>query len=156
LESGRGNDLFSGGPGSDTYAFGSGSLGHQTIQDSDDPADANALDFTYLGGPVTIDLRETGPQLVSPGLILSLPSPLAIANGNGSAFNDTIVGNARNNLITGGGGADSVDGGAGDDTIYGYRRQVVYLDFDSWVTHIDLTRFPNQHIYTQSERDAIE
>ncbi len=157
LQAGEGDDLLAGGPGSDDYVFGSGVLGSDTIEDSDAPSDANALDFSELGGPATIDLNQMGPQLVSPGLlVLSLPSSMAISDVYGSAFDDVISGNARDNTLAGGGGADSIDGGAGNDLIYGYRSQVVYLDFDSWATHIDLTKFPNQHVYTQEERDAIE
>ena len=115
------------------------------------------LDFASFGGRVTIDLTMVGPQVISPGLLtLSLSGPTAIEDVHGSAFNDIITGNARDNRIYGDGGADVIDGGPGNDYIHGSRTQLVYLDFDSWVTRVNPSLVPLQHVYTQEERDAIQ
>ena len=74
----RGNDFLAGGPGNDTYVFGPGTLGSDSIHEAEN-ADEDALDFSTFGGPVTIDLGLVGVQDISPGLLtLSFSGPAAI------------------------------------------------------------------------------
>src|SRR5262249_37004614 len=126
-----------------------GPQGNDTVVKTPDQG-KGALDFSEFEGPVQVDLRQSGPQVVSPGLLtLTLSSPSGVTDVLGSPFDDTIFGNAADNVLRGGAGQDLLVGFAGNDTLQGGFTQVVYLDFDS------LT-IPGQHVYTQDERDTIQ
>ncbi|MHC4404873.1 MAG: calcium-binding protein, partial [Planctomycetota bacterium] len=149
LEGGGGDDLLSGGYGSDTYVFQGEDLGSNAI---DEPTDnsGDTVDLSGFGAPATVNLGSTQKQTVSPGqLDLTFTGDEAIDNAIGTAFSDVILGNALNNKISGGGGLDSLNGGDGDDWLTAGTTRRVYLDFDSATD-------PGEHVYTPSERDAIQ
>ncbi len=149
LEGGPGDDINSGGDGDDTYTFAGLNLGLDVIDEADN-ASNDTLDFFGLLAAVDVDLSAVGQQTVAPGnLQLELTGANTIENAIGTVFSDTLAGNDSNNKLVGGGGLDSVYGGAGDDYLTASRTRHVLLDFDSQTDGLD-------HVYTQSERDAIQ
>jgi Ca2+-binding RTX toxin-like protein len=114
-----GNDKLIGGIGNDTYIFFGAQLGSDVIVE-DASLDADTLDFTFLSGPVNVNLANTATQVVSTGnLTLQLSSATGIENVIGTFFADTIRGNSRNNDLRGALGNDSLFGEAGDDDLFG-------------------------------------
>ena len=115
LAGGAGNDRMTGGMGDDTYVLVPGS-----IDEVEDQAGVDLLDFSGAVWPVTVDLRigngrtqrvdEQGNLLAMTGLI---------ENVIGSPFADAIRGNAADNTLAGGAGNDVLLGDAGDDTLVG-------------------------------------
>ena len=154
LEGGAGNDSLVGGGGNDTFAFNGGSSGSQTIVEQPGTGVAG-LDFSQAPAGISINLSQSGPQAVMPAtlndgaLTLTLADPLGIDNVLGSSYNDTIIGNANDNTLIGGGGDDLIAGLGGNDLIEGAVTRTVYLDFDTY-------ELPGQHVYTPTERDAIQ
>jgi Ca2+-binding RTX toxin-like protein len=119
ITGGRGNDKLIGGIGNDTYIFWDLQLGSDTIVE-DASLDADTLDFTFLSGPIHVNLASTSLQTVNAGnLTLQLSSSTGIENVFGTFFADTIRGNARNNDLRGALGNDSLFGEAGDDDLFG-------------------------------------
>jgi hypothetical protein len=157
VDLGGGNDRFviggtavtgtlTGGTGDDGYAFVAGLTGDLTVSEPAN-ADTDTLDFSNLTtGAVTVDLAVKTRQPVAPGLSLTLASDTGIENVVGTQFADNIRGNARNNQLL---GADLPDDRVGNGPAWNGRTQTVYLDFDSKTQ-------PNDHVYTQAERDAIQ
>ncbi|MGB7324249.1 MAG: putative Ig domain-containing protein, partial [Rubripirellula sp.] len=97
-----------------------------------------------------LDLTIVGLQTIAAGfLAIDLADPARIENAVGTVFDDRLFGNAANNRIVGGGGSDFVYGDDGDDYLTAARTRFVYLDFDSQTG-------TGNHVYTQTERDAIE
>ena len=149
LVGGAGNDSLVGGGGNDTFAFNSGSSGNQTVVEPEGTNIAT-LDFSNAPAGISIDLGQTGPQTVIPGVLtLSLSNPMGISNVLGSPYDDTIIGNARDNTLLGGGGEDLIAGLGGNDVLEGGITRVVLLDFDTDTT-------PGDHVYTPEERTEIE
>ncbi len=154
LEGGRGNDTLAGGAGDDTYVFAGADLGADVIVEADAQGN-DALDFTRLAGPVSLDLAQTGPQEVSPGVLtLQLIAGLGDAGTGtgvetvlGTPYADSVRGNARDNRLLGG-GLDRLFGAGGNDYLQGGLTQVVYLDFDSFAS-------PYLYAYTAADRADI-
>jgi Ca2+-binding RTX toxin-like protein len=145
-----GDDTVFGGSGSDAYYFRGNHLGSDTLVDS---ATGNALNFLSFGGPVDLDLRNSGLQVVNHGaassLSLTLPDPMAFSTVIGSSFGDTIIGNnAADQTLIGAGGGDAITAGSGNVYIQGYVTQVVLIDFEE-------SAAPNAHLYTPAEKAAI-
>ena len=92
-----GNDYIKGGGGADTI---NGGGGIDTASYADSGAGVNVSLGTGQGSGGT----AAGDVLIS------------IENLQGSAFNDSVVGNASNNIFEGLDGADTIDGGGGTDT----------------------------------------
>ncbi len=155
LEGGRGDDTLAGGAGDDTYVFAGSDLGTDVVVEADGQGD-DALDFTRLAGPADLDLADTAPQVVSPGVLTLqlVADPAAPGTGNGvetvlgTPYADAIRGNDRDNRLYGGGGRDRLDGRAGDDLLQGGLTQVVYLDFDA-------VNSPRLYAYTPADRAAV-
>ena len=148
LVGGAGNDSLVGGGGTDTFAFNGGSSGSQTVVE---PAGTNiaTLDFSNAPDGISINLGQTGPQAVIPGVLtLTLSDPMGISNVLGSPYDDTIIGNNRDNTLIGGGGEDLILGMGGNDLIEGGVTRTVYLDFTTDTT-------PGDHIYTPTEQAEI-
>jgi Ca2+-binding RTX toxin-like protein len=104
-------DLLLGGAGNDQIIVwtGEGSEGDATIVDGGTGVDSLIFSSYY---DITLDLRITGDQLISPGVHMVVSN---IENVMGSYGNDRITGDAGNNVIIGGAGNDVLDGGAGFD-----------------------------------------
>lgn len=148
IAGGGGDDNMTGGAGDDTYLFTATLLGSDTIGEGAD-ADADVLDFSAFGGPITLDLALTTPQVIAGAdLSLTLSSALGIENVIGSRFGDAVLGNDRDNKLL---GADALDDRFADANGWNGVTQVVYLDFDSQQS---LLVSPD-HDYTPAERDAI-
>ncbi|MBY0322259.1 MAG: VCBS domain-containing protein [Reyranella sp.] len=145
LDGGDGNDSLGGGNGNDTLAGGTGNdtLGGNA---GDDAIDGGAGTDTaiYIGstGGVTVNLvagTATGDASIGSDTLTSIESV------QGTAFDDTLIGNsAVNNLfgregndtLSGGDGGDFFRGSAGNDIIdggfaYDYARPDRINDFDA-------------------------
>jgi len=100
LFGGSGDDLLDGGPGADTLNGGPGT---------------DTADYSSSSAAVTVNL-QTG--LASggdaQGDILN-----DIENIQGSAFNDTLIGDGGANTLAGGPGADTLVGAGGNDILFG-------------------------------------
>ncbi len=142
---GGGNDTLVGGNGNDTYRFDGSSLGTDRVDESTGNGE-DTLDFAGHAWAVTVDLGVTAPQVVSPGLTLTLVG--AIENAYGTEFNDSLTGNSLANKLFGVNGNDTLIGMDGSDTLSAGRRRVVYLDFDS-------ASEVGEHVYSPAERTAI-
>jgi Ca2+-binding RTX toxin-like protein len=143
------NDTVAGGTGNDTYVFVGTNLGNISINEAALPAPDNSvdtLDFSSYGAPVNLDLSSTSPQQISAGTTLTLSDGMGIENVVGSGFADTIKGNGRDNTLL---GADYLPPPTASPPPNNGKTQWVLLDFDSKTD-------PGEHIYTQSERDAIQ
>ena len=150
LAGGAGNDSLVGGGGNDTFAFNGGSSGSQTVDEPEGTGNAGARLLERARGPISIDLGQTGPQVVIAGTLDSDSSdPKGISNVLGSPYDDTIIGNARDNIFLGGGGDDLIAGLGGNDVLEGGITRTVLLDFDTDTT-------PGDHVYTPEERTEIE
>ena len=88
LTAGAGNNVLSGGAGSDTASYAT------------------------AGSAVNLSLAIAGAQATGGSGTDTLVN---IENLTGSNFADTLTGNAGNNVLTGGLGADTLTGGAGND-----------------------------------------
>ena len=120
LFGGPGNDRMDGGDGSDTFVFAGGFLGSDTAYETLGAPGADTLDFSELSGPVTLDMRRAGPQVVNPThLTLTLVDPNAFENVIGSAFGGTMDGNDADNHLVGGAGDDIIHGHGGNDLLEG-------------------------------------
>jgi Ca2+-binding RTX toxin-like protein len=117
LVAGNGGDVLMGGTGGTTYRFAGTGLGSVTVAPASDASD-DTLDFSQLGGAVTLDLTSAAAQPVSPaaGLTLTVSRPLGITGVVDTPFNDTITGNTRDDSFTVQGGNDTFTGGGGNDT----------------------------------------
>ena len=115
LHGGPGNDTMTGGMGDDTYVLVPGS-----IDEVEDQAGVDLLDFSGAVWPVTVDLRigNGRKQRVDEQENLLAITGL-IENVIGSPFADVIRGNAADNTLAGGAGNDVLLGDAGDDTLVG-------------------------------------
>jgi Ca2+-binding RTX toxin-like protein len=132
---GYGNDMISGGlgtdrldgqSGNDTYVFDDSgndrAAGTDTVVDVDG---TDTLDFSNFFAAVTVNLSLTTAQTVGTGpleinaQIIQLSSGLAIENVIGSGEADTITGNGLGNKIYGNAGNDTIGGGTGNDSIWG-------------------------------------
>ena len=99
LEGGAGDDQLTGNTGNDTYRFGAGTLGSDTVTEAAN-TESDWLDFTSLGQAATVDLAITTSQNVASGVLsLTLTSNTGIENVRGSAFGDTISANTRSNIF---------------------------------------------------------
>ncbi len=151
---GAGNDSITGGGGADSFYFSGGQLGSDTINET---STGNTLNFYGFGGPINLNLNQTGTQILDQSaaskLTLTLPNPAAFNSVVGTPYADAIVGNTGSGAATiiGGGGKDSLVAGNGTDLVQGYITQVVYLDFPS-----PTQTLPGDHTYTPLEEAAIQ
>ncbi|WP_414472602.1 calcium-binding protein [Microvirga sp. M2] len=99
---GAGSEVFVGGKGNDVYDGGAGS---------------DTVDYSAATGGITVDLSQTGQQVIGGGYDSN--TLVNIENIVGGANGDWIKGNAADNLLQGGAGNDTLDGGAGNDTLEG-------------------------------------
>ncbi|HSQ38227.1 MAG TPA: PKD domain-containing protein, partial [Acidimicrobiia bacterium] len=106
----EGNDRICGGDGDDTLT---GGLGNDLI---DGGAGADTAAYDTAPSAVTVSLGTT-PGTATGGH--GSDSLTGIENVNGSAFNDTLIGDAAANILAGLGGDDNITGGAGNDAIIG-------------------------------------
>ncbi|HEY9697722.1 MAG TPA: hypothetical protein V6D10_10695 [Trichocoleus sp.] len=84
----------------------------------------NATNLT--GAALTVDLSKSTFSIAF-GENRFLDRPTAgLLNVNGTAQDDSIIGNGANNILIGNGGSDDLTGGAGDDTLEG-RQGLDYL-----------------------------
>lgn len=109
IDGGLGNDRLDGGLGNDTLRGGGG---------------IDTAVYADVSNGVRVNLSITTAQNTVAGGIDTL---VAIANLEGSRFNDVLTGNNFNNSIFGMAGNDTIDGGAGNDFIYsGLGRDTLY------------------------------
>ncbi|WP_395679537.1 M10 family metallopeptidase C-terminal domain-containing protein [Inquilinus sp.] len=130
LRGGAGNDVIVGGDGNDTIWSGSGAdqlfggtgIDIATYSDSIAAVSVNLLIGTGSGGYSNLDTL------------------FDFENVNGSAFDDTLIGNALGNVLRGMNGNDTLRGGAGADTLNGEGGidLASYSDSGAAVT-VDLT-----------------
>jgi Ca2+-binding RTX toxin-like protein len=76
----------------------------------------DTITFSNLSG-INLDLSQTGPQTVSPGISVTLVG--SFQNVVGTSGNDVIRGNDAANYLAGGAGNDSLLAGTGDATLEG-------------------------------------
>ena len=110
LQGGDGNDVLDGGLGDDILVGGSGA---DTLQGG---SGNNTATYALSNEAVQVYLDSQSPNT---GGHAEGDSLTDIQNLEGSAFNDTLVGNAAANLLMGGGGDDTLTGAAGADTLEG-------------------------------------
>jgi hypothetical protein len=149
---GTGNDTFTGGGGADTFFFNGSHLGNDVINE---PSSGNTLNFYGFGGPINLNLSQSGAQTLcrsaAANLGLTLTNPLAFNTVIGTPYADVIQGNgAARETIIGAGGADSLMAGSGTDYVQGAVTRVVYLQF---LTAAQTP--PGEHVYTASEQSAV-
>ncbi|HBH51207.1 MAG TPA: hypothetical protein DDY91_04870, partial [Planctomycetaceae bacterium] len=120
LEGRGGNDQIVGREGNDTYAFAVNSpLGTDTLTELP-KGGVDTLDFSGTASEgLTVDLAQSGTQVVSSRLSLNLGSGDVFENAVGGNGADTLRGNALANGLTGNGGYDQLIGLAGNDTLTG-------------------------------------
>ncbi len=151
---GTGNDNITGGGGADSFYFSGSQLGSDTINET---SSGNTLNFYGFGGPINLNLNQTGTQILDQSaaskLTLTLPNPAAFNSVVGTPYADAIMGNTGTSAATiiGGGGKDSLVAGNGTDLVQGYITQVVYLDFPT-----PTQTLPGDHTYTPLEEAAIQ
>ncbi len=111
-----GNDQVMGGAGSDSYRFAADSvLGSDVLDETGGGTDT--LDFSStLGQAVSVDLGQSGAQVVNAFLTLTLGSATTFENLIGGTQGDTLTGNTLVNAITGGPGDDQMAGATGNDS----------------------------------------
>ena len=99
VDGGPGNDLLIVLSGDNVYRGGAG---------------LDTLDFSLIGGPVTVDLAVSTLQLFGGGSV-TLPD-LDIENVRGTSAADTLSGSSDHNVFDGLAGADTLVGRGGHDT----------------------------------------
>ncbi len=117
LEGGAGNDVLRGGAGNDTLNGGASVL----------LTHPEAVIAVEIDGTDTADYSTDGPAGVTVNLLTGVATDstggtdtlLSMENANGSAFNDTIIGNDAANVLSGLGGNDNLRGNAGADALAG-------------------------------------
>lgn len=127
-------NILDGGPGTNTLTGGAaGDNLRPYAAGSTDTVDGNGgddfLDYIFSNGPVTVDLRDTGPQDTGSAGTDTLSDIESIAGGDGT--DDVLIGTNGFNIIVGGelpgtttgddlmlglGGDDAFTAGAGNDT----------------------------------------
>lgn len=109
LIGGDGNDNLKGGDGDDRLAGGSGA------DNLDGGAGEDVADYSASSSAVTVDLNAgTGSGGHATGDVLS-----GIESVDGSAFNDTLLGDGGANVLSGGSGDDVLTGRGGADELFG-------------------------------------
>ncbi len=132
------NNTLTGGAGHDFYLFDTDlALGSDTINEAGGGNDK--LDFSATTTRnVTVDLSQSGAQVVNAGLTLTLSSDSAMENVTGGTLNDTLGANSRSNILTGGAGNDTyvldTDLALGSDTINEAGGGIDTLDFSTTIT----------------------
>ena len=142
LEGGAGNDLLEGGAAADILRGG---------DETKDDGKNDIAAYSESAGGVTVDLRLTGPQLITnadgtsnhdaagdtlvgiEGLDGSIHADKLIGNGEtnelyGDEGNDTLMGEGGDDKIDGGPGQDTLWGGTGADTFVFYNEGDVSAD----------------------------
>lgn len=114
LQSGYSNDTMLGGAGDDV-------LGIEDYATTRVVDGGSGVDMLYFGSAgfsagVVLDLNKAGPQLIAPGVVVTVAN---IENVSGSNGADIIVGDASANQLRGNSGADTLFGGGGNDQISG-------------------------------------
>lgn len=110
LNGAGGNDSLVGGAGNDSIIGGAGA---DTI---DGGADNDTVSYTASTAAINVNLTLTTAQSGGDAAsdILS-----GIENVEGSAYNDTIIGDTNANILIGNAGNDTITAGNGNDTIIG-------------------------------------
>jgi Ca2+-binding RTX toxin-like protein len=127
-------DGLNGGAGADTLQGLGGDWDDLHGEAGDDlldggPGGNDAASYWSATGGVRVDLNLQGvAQVVGGGH--GTDTLIGIENLNGSAFNDTLIGNGGNNYFQARAGDDSVLGGGGVDTIDYYEGQGVTVDLN--------------------------
>ncbi len=145
------DNVLSGGPGNDTYAFDTDlALGLDTIIETSGASDTLDFGLTTTRS-ITIDLSRATSQVVNAGLTLTLSSATMIEIVIGGTQGDMLTGNSLSNILTGGAGNDiyifDTDLTLGNDTINESGGGVDTLDFSSTTTRsvsVDLSKSPSQ------------
>jgi serralysin len=114
-----GEDVMTGGAGSDTYYVNSaGDQVFEGLNAGTDTVVSRLFSYTLGSNVENLTLDNTPTVLVlQPGGGFALV-PSAV-NGTGNSLNNTIIGNDRNNSLSGLDGNDSLYGGNGTDTLNG-------------------------------------
>jgi Ca2+-binding RTX toxin-like protein len=110
LIGGGGNDTLEGGAGADTF-YGDASSGSAPNDGSLD-----TVSYSLSATAVTANLADPGKNT---GLDAVGDTYFGIRGLEGSAFNDTLVGDDNANRLEGGAGDDTLIGGLGADTLIG-------------------------------------
>ena len=115
------------------------------------------LDFSAALAAIQINLGQTGPQTVIPGVLnLTLSDPDGDPrNVLGSPYNDSIIGNARDNTLLGlRGGEDLIAGLGGGTDVLEVAADHAALHLPR---HFDIRHRPSAtHIYTSEEQTDIQ
>lgn len=110
LHGGSGNDSLQGSDGDDLLT---GSTGDDILNGG---TGFDTLSYAGASGPITLDLSLVGAQDTGSSGVDTL---LNIERIEGSAFDDSLIGNSLNNVLVGGDGADYLSGGDGFDILFG-------------------------------------
>ncbi|GGF50831.1 hypothetical protein GCM10011332_00080 [Terasakiella brassicae] len=107
---------------------------------------------SYAGSTdgVHVDLANMSQQFVS--LSQGYDTLYAIENVDGSAFNDTLIGDMGANLLTGADGDDTLTGGGGVDVLDGGNGKNLYI----YSSAIDSTQGAADVIKSLTPQDAIQ
>jgi Ca2+-binding RTX toxin-like protein len=108
---GDGNDSAYGGAGSEAFVGGAGN------DFMDGGAGSDTVDYSGATGAITVDLVQTGRQVIGGGY--DFDTLVNIENIVGGAGADWMKGNSADNRLDGGTGNDTLEGGAGNDTLNG-------------------------------------
>ncbi len=127
LNGGNGDDVLRGGDSDDVLRGGAGN------DLMDGQLGADTASFSDATNGVTVSLAIAGEQNTGQGI----DRLLGLGSLEGSAFNDSLVGNGDANRFRGGGGNDTLDGGDGDDVLLGEAGDDTLLGGNGF----DTTRF---------------
>jgi Ca2+-binding RTX toxin-like protein len=124
------NNVISGGPGDDTYFFGTPVLANQdTVMELPNEG-TDLLDFTALPAtePLTVDLADANNLASHTSQTVKAGAGQAgnFENVFGGAGNDTIAGNDVANRLEGRAGNDLLDGRLGNDQLLGGQGNDTY------------------------------
>src|SRR5262249_46766097 len=94
-----------GGTGNDNYVFFGPATGSVTIAEAAQPGpdtSVDTIDFSpYQAAGIVLDLAQTTPQTVAPGLSLPFTDAMGMENAIGTRLDDQLHGNARPNVLLG-------------------------------------------------------
>ena len=130
-----GNDLLDGGAGADTLTGGSGSdtlIGGAGADIMDGGSGFDWASYRTATEAVVINLSDTSLNTGD----AAGDQYIGLEIFEGSAFNDTLIGNDATNFLMGGDGDDTLSGGAGMDILFGG------LGADIWTEATTLTTLP--------------
>jgi len=119
LDGGAGNDQLFGGNGSDTLFGGEGTdqlYGGAGVDYFDGGAGRDTVHFQE-NFAITADLSQNRATYINDAGEEVVEALIDIENLQGSAFDDTLIGDDGNNVLFGNGGEDYFDGGDGFDSV---------------------------------------